>query len=77
VTVGDNRWWETIDCEVTAVRESTIASNGGRESTVATANSVTAADTTAIAATIVARFKRSEIQTHCFSTLDGICWAAF
>jgi len=43
----------------------------------ATAVSVTAADMTAAATTAVARFKRSEIQTHCFSTLDGICWAAF
>jgi len=47
--------------------ESTVASDGGRESTAATAASVTAA----------AKFKRSEIQTHCFSILDGICWAAF
>jgi len=42
-----------------------VASDGGRSSTVATA-----------AMTAVARFKRSEILTHCFSTLDGICWAA-
>jgi len=38
---------------------------------------VTVADTTAAAATAVARFKRSKILSHCFSTLDGICWAAF
>jgi len=60
-------------------RPSTVASDGGerieggRESTAATITSVTTADTTATAAIVVARFKRSEIQTHCFSTLDGIC----
>jgi len=48
-------------------RPSTVVSdggkriNGGRESTAATAVSVTAADTTA-----VARFKRFDIQTHSF-----------
>jgi len=31
----------------------------------------------AAAATIVARLKRFEIQTHCFSTLYEICWVAF
>jgi len=41
--------------------------DGGRESTAATA-----ADTTIAAATAVGRFKRSEIQTHYFSTLDRI-----
>jgi len=34
----------------------------------------TTAATGAVAATIVARLKRFEIQTHCFSTLDEICW---
>jgi len=61
----------------TVVRELTVASDGGRESTVATTTSVTAADTTATTATAMTRFKRLEIQTCCFSTLDGICWAAF
>jgi len=50
-----------------------VVSDSGRESTAATIASVTAADTTAAATTAVARFKRSEIQTHYFSTLDGIC----
>jgi len=57
-------------------RPSTMASDDGRESTVATTTSIIVADTTEEVAT-VARFKRSKIQTHCFSTLDGICWAAF
>jgi len=35
---------------------------------VATADSVTKADTTTAAMIIMARLKRSEIQTHCFST---------
>jgi len=48
-----------------------------RESTAATTASVAAADTTAATTIAVARFMRSDIQTHCFSTLDGICWAAF
>jgi len=61
----------------TVVRESTVASDGGQESTATTTASVTAANMTPAAATAVTRFKRSEIQTHCFSTLDGICWAAF
>jgi len=47
--------------------------DGGRESTTATAASVTTTDTTAAATTAVMRFNRSVIQTHCFSTLDGIC----
>ena len=51
--------------------------DGGRESTVATAASVTAADMTAATTTAMTRFKISEIQTHCFSTFDGICWVAF
>jgi len=55
------------------VRELTMASDGGRELTAETATSVTAADTTVT----TPRFKRSEIQTHCLSTLDGICWATF
>jgi len=38
---------------------------------------MTTTDTTVAAATAVARFKRSEIQTHSFSTLDGICWTTF
>jgi len=58
-------------------RPSMVASDGGRESTSATATSVTKVDTTAAAVTAVARFKRSEIQTHYFLTLDRICWAAF
>jgi len=33
--------------------------------------------TTAATSTAVARCRRSEIQTHCFSTLDGIYWATF
>jgi len=63
--------------QATVVRESTVASDGGRKLTAATIALVTASDTTAMTATTVARFKRFEIQTHCFSTLDGICWAAF
>jgi len=61
--VGDHRQWETIDGGERI--------DGGRESTMATSTSVRTTDTTAAAATIVARFKRSEIkiQTHCFSTL--------
>jgi len=39
----------------------------------ATTTSVIAADMTAAVATAVARFKRFEIQTHSFSTLDEIC----
>jgi len=58
-------------------KPSTVTSNGGQESTAVTAASVTTADTTTAVATAVARFKRSKSQTHCFSTLDGICWAAF
>jgi len=57
--VGDHQRWQA-----------TVASDGGRESTII-------ANTTAAATTTVARFKRSDIQTHCFSTLDGICWALF
>jgi len=41
--------------------------DGGRESMTAITASMTA----------VARFKRSEIQTHFFSTLEGIYWTAF
>jgi len=40
-----------------------VVSDGGRPSTVV--------------AIAVARFKRFEIQTHYFSTLDGICWTTF
>jgi len=58
-------------------RPSTVVSDGDRESTTTIVASVTAADTSVAATTVVARFKRSEIQTHCFSTLDGIFWAAF
>lgn len=57
------------------VRESRVASEGGQESTAATAALMTAADTTAAVATAMARFKTSNIQTQCFSALDGICWA--
>jgi len=49
-----------------------VASDNGRKSTASTA-----ADTTTAVTTAVARFKRSKIQTHCFSTIDGICWATF
>jgi len=59
----------------TAVSDSGERIDGGRESTEATA--VTTTDTTAAAATTVTRFKRSENQTHYFSTLDGICWTTF
>jgi len=45
----------------------TKQNHGGRESMTAKTASMTA----------VTRFKRSEIQTHFFSTLEGICWAAF
>jgi len=38
---------------------------------------VAAVGTAGAAATTVARLKRFEIQTHCFSTLDEICWVAF
>jgi len=61
-TMGDHQLWQ-----VTVVRESTVA----------TTASMAVGDTTATTVTTVARFKRSEIQTHCFSTLDGICWTAF
>jgi len=72
------------------VRVVAVASTGGRpltltrESTVATAISVTTVDktamamtttdTTAVAATAaMARFQISEIQTQCFSAFDRIC----
>jgi len=59
-------------------RPSTMASNDERPSTATTAAATTAMETiAAAAATAVARFKRSEIQTHCFSTLDLICWTSF
>jgi len=53
--------------------ERTDGSDNGQESMAATAASVTTADTTTVAAIAVARFKISEIQTHCFSTLNGTC----
>jgi len=54
------------------VRVVVVASDGGQESTATTAASVTAANTTATAGTTMARFKRSEIQTHYFLTLDAL-----
>ena len=75
VVTSDGGRLSTMVSEV--VRGSTVANDGGRKSTAATVASVTAADTIAAATTTVARFKISDIQTHYFSTLDGICWAAF
>jgi len=60
------RWLATV------VRELTVTSDGGRESMAAIA-----VNTIATAVTAVTRFKKSEIQTHCFSTLDEICWTVF
>jgi len=52
----------------------TVASDGGRPSTVMTAATATTVAATAAAMTTVARFKKSEILNHCFSTLDRIYW---
>jgi len=52
-----------------------MATTAGAVAVVGTV--VAAAGAVAVAATAVARLKRFEIQTHCFSTLDEICWVAF
>jgi len=59
-------------------RPSTVASNGRRPSMVASdgGERIDGGDSsggTAATTTTVARFKKSEIKTHSFSTLDRIC----
>jgi len=76
---------ERIDVASNGGRESTTATVALATTTDMTTAATTAANTTtattttatATATTAVARFKRSDIQTHYFSTLDGICWATF
>jgi len=59
---GDERRWKTINVMATAAAVEAVAAVGKVAAAVATA---------------VTRLKRFEIQTHCFSTLDKICWVAF
>ena len=53
-----------------------------RESTVVITTNMTAAAATTVTVTaagaiVVTRFKRYDILTNCFSTLDGIYWVMF
>jgi len=69
-------------------RPSTVVSESGRSSTMGdqqcdgdsgggSRSGSVSVNGGGAATTTIARLKRFKIQTHCFSTLDEICWVAF
>jgi len=88
--VADHRRWQTIDSgkpstvadhrqwRATMVRESTVINSGcGLCKFFSEILGFRQWAATAAATAAVARFKRYEILTHYFSTLDGIRWTKF